>query len=109
MVTDLNLGVQMRMLPTVREADGLAMSSRNRYLSAGERKQAAGIYQVLEGARQAVREGHRQASVLIARATQGLQRRGIRSVDYVQIVDGDTLKPLKDVRPGAVMAVVPVA
>lgn len=105
MTEDLNVGVQTRMLPTVREADGLAMSSRNRYLSAGERKQAAGIYRVLEGARQAVREGHRQASGLRTRAMRGLRHRGIRSIDYVQIVDGDTLRPLKDVRPGALMAV----
>ena len=104
MTQDLNLGVKIRSMPIVREKDGLAMSSRNQYLSAGERARAAGIYRVLGRAREAVQGGQGNAHILQAGARRQLTRQGIRRIDYVQIVDTDTLEPLSKVRSKAVMA-----
>jgi pantoate--beta-alanine ligase len=94
MTCDLNFPVTLRILPTVREQDGLAMSSRNAYLNPVERKQASALYNSLKLARTLIKSGekksrviHRQMSVLI-----GIQP-DIR-IDYLQIVDPETLKPV---------------
>ena len=105
MVRDLNMELKIRTMPIVREKDGLAMSSRNRYLSAEQRRLAARIFAVLRGVKLAVRRGQRNARVLQSQAREGLKRRGISTIDYVQIVHGETLAPIKKVHAPAVLAV----
>jgi pantoate--beta-alanine ligase len=103
---DLDLPVEVVGLPTVREPDGLAMSSRNAYLSPEERKAALVLYRSLEAAQELWRSGVRDASlirrrmneVLAAPATGGLAR-----VDYVSVADAETLEELETVdRPALV-------
>ncbi len=104
MARDLNLDVDITTCPTVREKDGLAMSSRNRYLSAAERRMAAAIPAALGEARRAVRSGVRRTGALRTLVMRALRRAGISKIDYVQIVDGRTLDPLAEIRKGAVLA-----
>mgnify|MGYP001618604981 CR=1 FL=1 len=104
MAADLNMGVRIRMMPIVREPDGLAMSSRNRYLSAEDRKLASGLSQVLMGMRRAVAGGSKDARKLKAQAAAELRRGGIKVIDYMEIIHGDTLQPLKRVHAPAVAA-----
>jgi pantoate--beta-alanine ligase len=91
MVIDLNLPIEIVTVPTVREADGLAMSSRNRYLSEEERRRACAISRSLFASANEFRLGERDVEKLVAVA-----KRDLRSVDrlhYLELVDGDTLKP----------------
>ena len=104
MVEDLDLGVRIEVAPTVREEDGLALSSRNAYLSAAERSDAPGLWQSLDAADHAFRGGETRSSVLLEafRARLGAHRH--LSLQYVEIVHADTLAPLESVVPGAVIA-----
>jgi pantoate--beta-alanine ligase len=90
---DLNLGAKITAVPTVREADGLALSSRNAYLTALERTAAPQLYHSLVGAARAVTGGH-PASRAIAAVRQKLKKSGFR-VDYVACRNGETLAPVK--------------
>jgi pantoate--beta-alanine ligase len=90
---DLDIPVEIVGVPTVREADGLAMSSRNLYLSADERARAATIYRVLTQAARDLKGGATSASV-IACAKADLGGAGFDPIDYVEVVDADTLKPI---------------
>lgn len=94
MAADLSLGVEIVGVPTVRDGDGLALSSRNAYLSADERKHAVALPHALEAARQAVLAGEPVAAVL-ATARQSLQEAGFASIDYVALVDAASLEPLE--------------
>lgn len=89
-VTQLNLPVAVLGGETVRAADGLALSSRNQYLSAAERTEAAFLYQTLAGMRQAMLQGAENFAVLEQQATQTLAARGWQ-VDYVAVRDRNTL------------------
>ena len=105
MVKDLNLDVEIVGHPTVREPDGLAMSSRNQYLSPKERRHATLLYQLLKRAREQFQRGEKRAQRLIADVQNGLSRDPLISVEYVSIRDRETLKPLeKTVDRPAVMA-----
>jgi pantoate--beta-alanine ligase len=104
MVRDLNFGVELVVCPTVRDADGLALSSRNRYLNAEERRAALALPHALRVAGQAAADGERDASVLRSVLGRELARGGVR-VDYAEVVDPDTLLPLEHVAPGALLAV----
>ncbi len=103
MTRDLGLPIAVRVCPTVRAADGLALSSRNQYLSSREREEAVVLYQALREARRQVRAGERSARVLLAQA-----RRRIRStsgrIDYLECVDAATLEPVQTLRGPSVMA-----
>jgi pantoate--beta-alanine ligase len=104
MVRDLNVPVQVKVEPTVREADGLALSSRNRYLSAPERAAAPAIYRVLRKVRDAAVGTHDVA------ALEGLLREALEAipgarVDYTRIVDAETLQPIAWLDRPAVAAV----
>ena len=105
MIRDLNLPVQLRTCPIVRDHDGLALSSRNRFLSAEERTSALALLQSLHGAQALIDAGTsaaepiRAAMVEILAATHGL------SLDYADIVDPDTLLPVESVHPRALIAV----
>jgi len=104
MVTDLDMGIDVVGVPTVREADGLAMSSRNGYLSPAERARALSISRALFAARDAVAGGARQADEIVARTRAALD---VDRIDYVELADADSLQPVTSVavdRP-AVLAV----
>jgi len=107
MVRDLNIPAAIRVMPTVREADGLAMSSRNEYLSEDERRQATCLYQALvEGAR-LYRRGQTDAAAVRDAMQAVIGRAPLAQPDYVEIVDRDTLASVSKVtdRAVAVLAV----
>ena len=91
LVRDLNLDVDIVSGPTVREADGLAMSSRNAYLTAPQRPAALTLSRVLALARQMVADGERQAAVVLRRATELIGSVPDTTIDYVSICDPLTL------------------
>lgn len=97
MVSDLNIDLQMCLMPTVREKDGLAMSSRNRYLSPKDRGRALIVSQVLFGIRDQFQQGERNLAKLRAQGLKRLKKYS-DSVDYLEIVDALTLEPLKKPR-----------
>ena len=105
MVADLNLPVEIRRCEIVRESDGLAMSSRNRYLSPAERAQAAAIPDCLQAARELIDRGERQASVIQQAMRKVLNDAGIIRIDYVSIADPDTLTELVQLVRSAVLLV----
>jgi pantoate--beta-alanine ligase len=95
MVADLGLGVEIVGVSTVREPDGLALSSRNIYLSAEERQQALGLPQALEAARNAIRAGAPVAETL-HEARANLRNAGFSRIDYFALVDATSLQPLDE-------------
>jgi pantoate--beta-alanine ligase len=103
-VRDLSFGIELVGMPIVREADGLALSSRNAYLSPEERVRALSLSRALFAARDAAAAGERDAGVLRARASQALAGAGAR-VDYVEICHPETLAPVARAEPGSVMLV----
>jgi pantoate--beta-alanine ligase len=104
MVTDLNMPVEIVGLPTVREPDGLAMSSRNAYLSASDRQRATALYAGLSAAKALVDQGERRASVLLEVATTGIAGR-VDRIDYLELRAIDDLQPLQTIDRPAVMLV----
>jgi pantoate--beta-alanine ligase len=104
MVRDLFMGVEIAGMPIVRDADGLALSSRNAYLSAADRARALSLSRALFEARDAAAAGARDAEALRRRARDRIAAAGAR-VDYVEIVDARTLAPVARAAPGAVMLV----
>jgi pantoate--beta-alanine ligase len=96
---DLHLGVDIVGMPTVREPDGLAMSSRNAYLSAEERQRALSLSRGLKAAQALLREGTREAGALVGAVRRELEAAGLRE-DYVELVDAERLTPLATVAPG---------
>lgn len=105
MVRDLNLPVQIVVCPIVREADGLAMSSRNAYLDAQERKDALTLFQALVSVEKAWRAGERDTAKLIALGREGLGRNKSVRVDYLEIVNPENLDTVENAEPGALVAV----
>jgi len=98
MVEELNLGVEVVVLPTVREADGLAMSSRNSYLTPEERRAATVLYRALTSARDLYLAGAGEPEKLKNKARAVLQTEpGVR-IDYIEIADPETLAPLAEAR-----------
>ena len=106
MVRDLNLPVGIDLIATVREPDGLALSSRNRFLSKAERAQAASIPDVLIIARREWCAGQTSAPTMRREIAQAIRRRApLARVDYVEIADADTLQTVTRLRPNCVIAV----
>ena len=106
MEQDLGLGVSIRGVPTVRDADGLALSSRNAYLSTAERTRALALPQALEQAREAILGGEPVEAVLHD-ARRKLAGAGFSRVDYFALVDSATLEPLD--RPSGDMRLIAAA
>jgi len=104
MAADLNLDVEVVTCPIVREADGLALSSRNTYLSAEERKAALSLSTGLRWAEKAVRAGERDAGRLVAGIRSVLEAEPLARVDYVEAVDPETLEPVAEVRGEVLLA-----
>jgi pantoate--beta-alanine ligase len=93
MVRDLNMPVAIEVCPIVREPDGLAISSRNAYLSPQERKSALVLYRSLVRVQQLFDEGERDSAKLISAARQEFAAEPAVRLDYVEVVDPETLKP----------------
>jgi pantoate--beta-alanine ligase len=97
MEQDLALGIGIVGVPTVRDVDGLALSSRNAYLSADQRKQAVGLPDALNATRDAILSGESVAAAL-ATARESIESAGFSTIDYVALVDAATLEPLDEPR-----------
>jgi pantoate ligase/cytidylate kinase len=105
MVADLNLQVDLIACPTVREASGLAMSSRNQYLSPEERSQAASLYRSLHRAEQAFHQGTRNSQELIAIVKEELSTVSAVRPQYVELVHPETMEPLAEVEERGLVAI----
>lgn len=102
MIEDLNLETKIVRCPIVREPDGLAMSSRNSYLTPDERQRATCLIKALKNAQKMVNEGYLDSSILISEAENIIKQSDGR-IDYIKIVDGSTLQELPEVRTGSRM------
>jgi pantoate--beta-alanine ligase len=98
MASDLHLDSEIIVCPIVREPDGLAMSSRNAYLSPDERRAATVLHRALDGARLAIERGERDALRLTAAMREIIGREPLAQMDYVELVDADTLEPVTRLR-----------
>ena len=105
MTADLVLPVDLVVCPIVREADGLAMSSRNRYLSAKERRQALVLSRTIRKVEAALAGGERKADALVALAQAEFAMEPEVRVDYIAAVDWATLLPVEEAEPGTLFAV----
>jgi pantoate--beta-alanine ligase len=109
MVNDLNMGLEIVVAPTVRESDGLAMSSRNTYLGPREREAAPVLFQALSLAEGLWRGGERDAAKIRREMTALIQKEPLARIDYVSIADASTLEELKKIdRPALVSLAVEI-
>src|SRR2546430_9329380 len=100
MVRDLNFNIDIIAVPTVREKDGLACSSRNQYLNSDERNQATVLYKALEAAANA---GKKSANDIVALARQVISEAPLARIDYVELVDAESLEPTEMAGPNSVL------
>ncbi len=100
MVRDLNFNIDIIAVPTVREKDGLACSSRNQYLNSDERNQATVLYKALEAAANA---GKKSANDIVALARQVISEAALARIDYVELVDAESLEPTEMAGPNSVL------
>ncbi len=104
MVADLNIPVEIIGMPIVREPDGLAMSSRNSYLSPGERESALCLSRSLRAAGVLYREGERNMAALRERVVALISAEPAAAIDYVELLDGDTLEKTNEARDRTLLA-----
>ena len=104
MVRDLNMNVRVVAVPIVREADGLALSSRNQYLSPAERQAALVLSKSLRLAETMLAGGNREASAVLAAVTECIAQEPLAAVDYIAMVDPQTLQPLTQISGSALVA-----
>ncbi len=104
MVADLNFPVRIIVAPTLRERDGLAMSSRNKYLDAEQRAQAVILYHALQAAKAAVKKKSISAARLKADLKEFITAAPLARLDYVEFFDPETLQPVSQVKRGTQMA-----
>jgi pantoate--beta-alanine ligase len=105
MVAELNMPLKIQVCPTVREEDGLAVSSRNKYLSETERKDAPLLYKSLQKAKQLIRTGVNDSEQIITEMKKILGQSSLLETEYIEIVEPETLEPLNPVKGKALVAV----
>lgn len=104
MVKDLNMPLKIKVMPIVRDSDGLALSSRNVYLSAREKSDALVLSRSLQKAREIILRGERKAGKIIAAMRNEISRKKSARIDYITIAHAQTLEPLKYVKKKALIA-----
>ncbi len=104
MAVDLNMNLKVIVCPTIREPDGLAMSSRNVYLSAEQRKAAPVLYKSLQKAQELFESGERKANVILDQMTTLISKEPLGKIDYISISDTETLAPLKTIKKSALVS-----
>jgi pantoate--beta-alanine ligase len=104
LVRDLDIPVRIAVCPTIRDADGLALSSRNAYLSPEERERALALSRALRAAESAVESGTREAAAVVAAAREELERAGLEP-DYLQLRSASDLSPVERVNGSTLLAV----
>jgi len=107
MAKDLNMPIKIKVMPTVREKDGLALSSRNAYLSKSERKDAAVLYQALNLARDLIKQGNKNSFSIIRKMKQLINKKKSAKIQYISILDLKDLKTLVRIK-GKVLVVLAV-
>jgi pantoate--beta-alanine ligase len=105
MVRDLNFPIEIIGAPTVREADGLASSSRNRYLNPTEREQAPVLQRALQAARQLATQGEHSAQKILAAARAVIATAPLARIDYLELVNAETLQPAEEADGTSLIAV----
>jgi len=105
MALDLNMDVDIKVMPVVRGKNGLAMSSRNVYLGEDERVQAASLYKALRLARRLFNQGERNSGKIISKMKQVISKEPAAKIDYIAIVDTKELKAIKKISGVALVAV----
>ena len=103
MIRDLNLDITLRVLPTVREPDGLAMSSRNQRLSTEARRSSRVLFQALQEATRLIQWGHRRENEIVRRMRQVIRSVPGTRIDYAAVVDPETLERMRRVRRPALI------
>jgi pantoate--beta-alanine ligase len=104
MVLDLNMDVEVIGCPIIRETDGLAMSSRNVYLSGAEREQALVLHRSLQTARRLIEEGERDSAVIKNKIAAAISEADLARIDYVEIVDTENMQPVDRICGGTLIA-----
>ena len=104
MVHDLNFKIDIVAVPTIREGDGLAFSSRNEYLNLEERKQAPVLQRALLAAAEKAKAGEKSAKLIVGLAQNVISEASLARIDYVNLVDAENLQPVEIVRPKSVLA-----
>ncbi len=104
MVRDLNMDIEIVPMPIVREPDGLAMSSRNTYLSPEERQAATCLYRSLKRAVELFESGERDASKIREEVVRIIEAEPLARIDYVEVVDPETFEPVERVEKGTLVA-----
>jgi pantoate--beta-alanine ligase len=105
LVKDLNFDVEVIGCPIVREKDGLAMSSRNVYLSPKERESATSLYRALKLAKELIEKGERNPETIKSKMEEFiLSHPHVKAIDYIEIVDSETLKPVDEIKEGTLIA-----
>ena len=104
MVSDLNMNLEIVTLPTVREPDGLAMSSRNTYLNPEQRQAATVLYRALSLAQELWAQGERDAEKLRREMTALLQKEPLADIEYISIADAETLQEMHRLKPPALVS-----
>lgn len=105
MVRDLNFPIALKLCPIIRDSNGLALSSRNAYLSSNQRKDAKALSLSLKLAKELVKKGVRNSSLIKRKVRNLINSKRTTRIDYVEIVDPYTLKPLGKVNKPALLAV----
>jgi pantoate--beta-alanine ligase len=104
MVEDLNMPVKIKILPTIRQIDGLALSSRNVYLNDKERKDALVLSSALKLARNLIEKGEKDTLKIIDRMKKMIQMKKTAKIDYISIVDLDNLRPISRIKGNCLIA-----